>query len=498
MAQAYLLYSEAAAMDPDKKIYWLRAEALRTRAAMEAKVRPKAEVDAAPEPPPEPDPDIPPIETPTEQDYIDARKPLPPTKLNATPGRKDFDLRADSKKLFETVAKAYGLDTIFDGDYQPTPALRFQMEQADYREALHALEAVTGSFIVPLSDRLFMIVKDTPQKRREVEPTVSISVPLPEPTNLQDMTALITAVQQSLGLEKVAWDSQKNTVVIRDRISKVYPARQLIQDLLYPRAQVEVEVRFLEVNRQDLLSYGLSLPTSFPISYLGGILNSPTSLPSSITNVLLLGGGSSLFGIGIADAQAIATMSKSDSRTLLSSDIRSIDGQPATFHVGDKYPIMTSGYYGPQDFSSGGSVYTPPPSFTFEDLGLSIKLTPHVHGMRDVTLELETEFAVLGGKGYNGIPIISNRQLKASIRLREGEWALVAGMMSTSEARTISGIAGLAQIPYLGALFSRRDRNKSSDEVLIAIKPKLITLPPEEVVTKAVPIGTEQRPLTPL
>ena len=53
-----------------------------------------------------------------------------------------------------------------------------------------------------------------------------------------------------------------------------------------------------------------------------------------------------------------------------------MEGQPATLHVGEKYPIITSGYFG--NTSGSGTVYTPPPTITFEDLGLLIKVTPHV------------------------------------------------------------------------------------------------------------------------
>ncbi len=53
-----------------------------------------------------------------------------------------------------------------------------------------------------------------------------------------------------------------------------------------------------------------------------------------------------------------------------------MDGLPATLHVGEKYPIITSGYFG--NTSGSGTVYTPPPTVSFEDLGLLIKVTPHV------------------------------------------------------------------------------------------------------------------------
>ena len=240
LARAYLLYTEAAALDPTNHTYWSRSLALQTRAALESKVEPPAvaaappstdAIDAGPNPEPDPEPDPPPLVAATPQDLIEARKPQPPTRLNAQPVVKDFDLRANAKTLFQTVAHAYGLDCVFDGDYQATQTIHFQMDQADYREALHGLEAVTGSFLVPISDRLFMVVKDTPQKRKDDEPFAAVIIPLPEPTTQQDLTAMITAVQQSCGIQKVAWDSQKNIVVMRDAVSKVMAAQAAFQGL---------------------------------------------------------------------------------------------------------------------------------------------------------------------------------------------------------------------------------------------------------------------------
>src|SRR5260221_8041967 len=114
----------------------------------------------------------PPVENATLQDRMAARRPLPPAELSAETRVRDFDLRGDSRQLFVEVAHAYGLDCVFDGDYQPVRSFRFQLTGADYRQALPALELSTGSFIVPLSSKKFMVVKDTPQKRTELEPFV--------------------------------------------------------------------------------------------------------------------------------------------------------------------------------------------------------------------------------------------------------------------------------------------------------------------------------------
>ena len=57
-----------------------------------------------------------------------------------------------------------------------------------------------------------------------------------------------------------------------------------------------------------------------------------------------------------------------------------IDGQPATLHVGDKYPLVTNTISAEPATATTGQVYTPPPTFTFEDLGLLLKITPRIHG----------------------------------------------------------------------------------------------------------------------
>jgi len=496
MAEAYLLYSQAAALDPLNRFYRLKSEAVQSRAALESPPRPP---DASKKPE-TPTADLSAVFDQPASKYQSAERiPKPPPQLKGAAGLKDFDLRADSKSLWQAVAHAFGLETVFDADYQPAPSVTFRLDQAGYRDAFHAAEAATGSFVVPISSRLFMVVKDTEQKRKEIEPTVAVTVSVPQATTSGELIEIGQAVRQLFALEHMAWDGQRNIVILRDRISRVIPARRLFEQLLRYRSQVEIEVDLLEVDRTYSLAYGLELPTTFPLAYLGTFWNNPSiSIPSTISKMITFGGGQSLIGIGVADATLIANMSRSFTRTLVRSDIRAVDGTPATMHVGEKFPVLSAGYYGPASSSQGGTVYLPPPSFTFEDLGVNLKVTPHVHGMDEVTLDVESEFKVLNGETSNGIPLINNRKLTSKIRLREGEWGLVAGLLNASEARTIRGIAGLSNIPVLGSLFKQYNKEEDTTQVLLIIKPRLLNPPPDQEVTSPIWTGSEMRPLTPL
>jgi general secretion pathway protein D len=498
-ANAYLLYSEASALQPANKKLKAKMEALQSRAALESKPVPAESADDdtilvpasfAPE-------DV--FDSITAREFAQARQPQAPPALRAGAGTQDFDLNGNARTLFDQVAQRFGLDTVYDGDYPAAgPQMRFRISGIDYREALHDLEAMTNSFVVPLSARLFMVSQDTPQKRNDLEQTIVITIPVPEALTTQELTEIAQAVKQATNVDKVSWNTAQSEVVIRDRISRALPAQALFHQLLSWRPDVMIEVEFLEVTDSDILNYGFNVTNQFPAIYLGQIMNNLVSFPSGVTALLSFGGGKTLIGIGVAQAQAMFNESISSSRTLFRAQVRSVNGQPATFHVGEKYPVITQQYAGAVPAGTTGTVYAPPPSFTFENLGAELKVTPHIHGVDGVTLAIETSFELLTGTAVNNIPVIGRRELKTEVRLLDGEWAIVAGLINPSTSKARSGIPGVTEIPLFGNLFTQTTKNKQDENVLIAIRPHLLSLPPDQVVTPKLRVGTETRPFNPL
>ncbi len=382
MAQAYLLYSEAAAKEPGNHDYWMRSQAVRTRAELEEMLRAPAPASS----PAAAGPTAPFFPPPSAEDLAALRQPLPPVRLKAKPGVQDFDLRGNAQQLFLAVAQAFALECDFDSEYAPGPSMTFRMTGADYRTALHALEAMTASFVVALSPTRFEVAKDTQQKRTELEPVAAVEIDMPDAISQPDFAEFARIAQQAMAIEHVAQDTRNNALILRDRVSKLFPAIDLLESLKRPRAQVMFEVRLVEVSRNSDITYGLTLPTQFPVLALTSWLNNLPSIPQTVVGLLSFGGGKTLLGIGIADAASVATMSDGRAKVLLDSTMRSADGLSASMHVGDRYPIITSIYSGTSSAgvtgaTTGTTTYLPP-SIQFEDLGLEMKVRPRCTGWR--------------------------------------------------------------------------------------------------------------------
>jgi hypothetical protein len=484
--RAYLWYAQAAAADPnDVRKAWARGLALRTRALIETNALPPGlEKDAGPAAA------LSGVITPAELE--EARRPLPPLEVQGNDELHSFDLSGNARELWRKVAAAYVLEVVFDADFEPSRTIRLRIADAGFREALRILAAATGTFAVPVNEGMLLVAADTQQKRQEVEPYAAVVLPIPEPVSVQEAQEAARAVQQLLDIRRLVVDTTRRLVLLRDRASTVRAAAAITRQLMNSPPEVTVEVEFLEVTDSSRTRYGLDLPGSFPLVWLSNLWGNKISIPEGTLNLAVFGGGATLFGVGIADAELFASMTHSSGRSLLRSTLRTLHGQPATLHVGDRYPVQTQGYFGPVE--GQGKVYTPPPAINFEDLGVVVKVTPYVHGGGDVTLEVESEFKVLAGEVSNGIPVIANRSFKGVCRLKGDEWAVMAGLMKTSEARQIAGLWGLARIPYLGALFRQDTTEKESSQTLLVLRPRIVRLPPGEALARAVWTGTETRP----
>jgi len=193
------------------------------------------------------------------------------------------------------------------------------------------------------------------------------------------------------------------------------------------------------------------------------------------------GGGLTFSGVSLDHLAANLSVNESWVRSLSNVNLRASQGNDATFHLGEKYPIENASFapiFNSAAISAvlGNQTFVPPfPSITYEDLGLNMKAKPVIHGDGSVSLELDLEVRSLTGQSNNGIPVISNREYKGSINLQDGEPAVVAGEVSKTDMISMSGIPGLGFLPGLNQAMVNNTKESDSDELMIVVTPHVLS-----------------------
>ena len=132
----------------------------------------------------------------------------------------------------------------------------------------------------------------------------------------------------------------------------------------------------------------------------------------------------------------------------------------------------------PSSTSAANPAQTAYPSSEYEDLGLKIKATPRLHDNNEVTLQIEIDLRALAGSSVNGIPVLSNRTIEQTVRLREDESSILSGIISDSDIRSISGLPYISQTPIVRDLIGQNADTGQKTETFIVITPRALRLPP--------------------
>ncbi len=487
IVRAYLLFAEAASRDPQSATYRANRDALAPAAKLLTKANVQdaditAEIKKASE---EADASKvlesePPVELVRRGDWERAEQLAPPPKLTPNAAPADFNLRGDAKTVFEQIAAVYGIHPVFDPDLDlKSTNIHFEIAGADFHSVMEALTAATGTFIFATSPRQIFVARDSELKRNEYEPNVLITFPLPEALNQKDLIEAANAARGALNLRTIGWDSTNRTVMIRDRATRARLGRSVLESLLLPRAQVSFEVQILTINSDVAYHYGLALPTSAHLAYFGKPGGFKSILPSfsNAMTFLAFGGGASLFGVSLADANLFATYSNAFSTNLYDATVVVDGGQTANFHIGDKYPIAQTLNSAAGQNSPSAALYNPIGQVSLEDLGIVLKLTPRINRDGDISLDVEAASKALGTQTIETVPEILQREFKGTVSMHEGEWAVLAGLDQKTVNASRTGLIGLSQIPGIREFLSENSRETQSSKTLLVIKPTITRLP---------------------
>ena len=416
----------------------------------------------------------------------------------------------DTKVVYQAICKAAGLNVIFDPDYV-SKRIPVDLNSVSLPDALHIVEVLSGTFWKPITSNTLFVAQNTRTKRTDLDDLAVQTFYLTNVSQQNDANEIMVAIRNLMdpGL-KIYLVASQNALVIRATPDELILAEKLINDLDRTRPEVVVDVAVLEVSRQLERNLGITLPTSFGLTPQASNANvttsstgttttsgngaSPTTPTSGITLNTLGNLNATNFAVSVSGGTVNALLSDSDTRILQNPRIRATDGQHATLKIGSKIPVATGSY------SAGTAITTASlgvqTQFTYLDVGVNIDITPTVHYDREVSLKLKVEVSAQNGSvTISGVtePIISQRVADQVIQLKDGEPAILAGLLQQQDTNNVNGTPGLGELPFLKYFFSSRDKTTQSDEIVFLIIPHIVR---ESILTdqntRAIYTGTSQ------
>ncbi|HUA15189.1 MAG TPA: hypothetical protein VMG31_07815 [Verrucomicrobiae bacterium] len=426
-----------------------------------------------------------------------------------------FHFRGDVRGLFNVLTTAYGVTAQFDDSVQNHP-ISFNLDDADFFTALKLACDVSKTMWTALGSHQILLAADTQENHRQYDRMALGTFLLPPRSNLEQATEVISALRTMFDLRFITAGQTANTMEIRAPEPIIEGCRKLLAQLDQERPQVMLDVQVFQISHQFTRDIGLHIPDTFnmyniPIGALaalggqniqqllnelvssGGINQAGNSALSALLAQLegqqnsifsqplaTFGGGLTFMGLSLDQLSAALSLNESWARTLDTVSMRAAQGNDVTFHLGERYPILNASYapiYNSPQISQvlGNQSYIPPfPSVSYEDLGLNLKAKPAVHG-DTVSMELEMQVRSLSGQSNNGVPIISNREYKGSINLKNDQPAVIAGQFSRTDMLSMSGIPLLSFLPVLNQAAVSHTKEEDDDELLVVITPHLIS-----------------------
>jgi Flp pilus assembly secretin CpaC len=294
-------------------------------------------------------------------------------RLNIQPGKHNLDLHSDTRSAYDMVTHMFGIKAAFDPDL-PSRRVHLRVDDVDFATAISLLSQTSGTFWRPVDANLIFVTTDTPEKRRQFAVQAEQTFPLSAAVAPEEMTELLRVLREITASTRVELDTKSHSITMRDTPEKLALASELIDQVERARGEVMLEIELLEVDKDRATQLGITPPASGQaflispndiraLSQASDLTNALTILgqlfsAQGITNIpgfTLVGGGYSTFLLTLPSTAA----NFSDALTLVQSGrqvlLRAQDGKPATFFVGDRFPITLSLLSGSLGTGSGTS-----------------------------------------------------------------------------------------------------------------------------------------------
>jgi general secretion pathway protein D len=328
----------------------------------------------------------------------------------------------------------------------------------------------TRTFYRVQAPKTVVVIPDTPAKRREYEEEVVRTFYLSN-ADLKETQDLLRMV---LDARRISPTTATNAVTIKDTPERIAAAGRVLSAIDKARPEVIIDVELLEVDRTKLQEYGLQIasPSSTGPTGINGTGSVATDANGAVTLRTLRNlSQSDVIFTGLPTLYYRLLKTDAHTRTLANPQLRTVDGVQAQAGFGERVPIPVTTF---APIATGGQPQQPITSFNYQNIGVNIDITPRTHHDDDVTLGLKIAVTSISGTGFGGLPTFGNREINTTIRLRDGETNMLAGLIRDEERTALAGIPGLSDIPVVGRIFSHSTKSTQQTDIILTLTPHII------------------------
>ncbi|MHB0975274.1 MAG: tetratricopeptide repeat protein [Thiobacillus sp.] len=381
---------------------------------------------------------------------------------------------APLRNVFDMIARQSGLNFIFDKDVRTDTKATLFARNTPISDAVDML-LMTGQLARKVVNaNTLLIYPNLPQKQKAYQDLMVKGFYLGNADAKTTMAMLRTLIKA----RDMYVDDRLNLLVMRDTPEAIRLAEKIIavQDLAEPEVMLDVEV--LEVKRGRLLDLGVQYPNQFSLLNLPPATTSTIAQGGVVINTTPPASGLTVESLKNISARQIAinptpavNVKKEDSdvNILANPRIRVKNREKAKIHIGDKVPVITS------NTTSTGVISE---SVSYLDVGLKLDVEPRVlaHDNVQIKVGLEVSNIVREIRSNSGTLTyqIGTRNAGTTLRLKDGETQVLAGLISDEDRSSASKIPGLGDLPLLGRLFSNHHDERNKTEIVLLITPRVL------------------------
>jgi general secretion pathway protein D len=374
---------------------------------------------------------------------------------------------ANVRMVFEAMARSVGLNVILDRDVRSDLKTTIYVKDASVEDTVDLILLQNQLEKRVLNGNTLFIYPATSAKQKEYQ---ELKVRVFQLSNV-DAKYIQNVLKTILKIKDTVVDEKTNTVVIRDTAEAIAVAEKVVAAHDVPDSEVMLEVEVLEISRDRISNIGLKWPDALSLSVPPGTAANGAltlgDLKALGRNQLLV--GPAQLGLGIN-----AKMIDSDANLLASPRIRVRHKEKARILIGDRVPFVS----GSNTVPTGGN---PIVSTTVQylDVGIKLEVEPYVYSEDDVGIKINMEVSNIAKEIPNKntgdvLYQIGTRSASTSLRLKDGETQVLAGLLSDQERSSADKVPGLGQTPLLGRLFSNNTGNTTKTEIVLSITPHII------------------------